>query len=314
MRRLLLLPVLFLLVRCVGPTDDSTQVHDLRVLAATFDPPEIMSPDCTNQQITTFFFLQPIKMKFLIADPKGDGRDIDYTVSACANVNDHKCEDEGDFATLDAGTTQAGEFNFKATLATIILDPDGGSPTPLLQETISQDLYKGLGGVRVPVNLHLTAGDEQVYAQKLMVYSCKFFADQKANVNPVLPGMNLDGQPWDEGVTRTLSGNAPFVMEPPDFSDREEDYIVPSFSLDPINLHEAWKISWHATLGKFSSTETGGVDFSGEGEKHRNEWAPRTEDVIAGQEQDVTFTFVARDGRGGIGWIQRTAHWIPEGK
>lgn len=291
---------------CVGPTDDPSQVHDLRVLAASFEPPELMASSCTSDALAQIAFVRPVKLKTLIADPAGEGREIAYTITACANVNDRKCENENDFIELAAGTTQAGVLEHSFVLAANLL-PDN---VPLLQETVIQDTYKGLGGVRVPVVVKLSAGEELIYAQKLMVYSCRFFADQKPNVNPVLPGVLLDGQEWPEGAVRTLSGTAPFVLESIDFSDREEDYVVPSFGLEPVYLREAWKVAWHATLGRFSSSETGGIDFAGEGERHRNEWSPGPSGVVT-DEKDVTFTFVVRDGRGGISWLTRTARWVP---
>lgn len=301
---------------CVGPTDDPSQVHDLRVLAAQAEPPELQATSCSNDPIAQIPFLRPVKVSWLIADPAGEGRELTYTVTACANVNDRKCENENDFIELAAGTTQAGVLEhsfflvgeFKQGEFRPLLLPD---EVPLLQETISQDTYKGLGGVRIPLVLRIQGGDEIIYAQKLMVLSCKFFADQKPNTNPAFAGFTLDGQEWGENTVRTLSGDAPFVVEPIDFADREEPYIVPSFSLEPVYLQEAWKVAWHATAGQFSSSETGGVDFAGEGERHRNEWALRAEEKDEGIERDITFTFVARDGRGGISWAERKAKWVP---
>lgn len=302
----LLLAALALLSSCVGPTDNASQVRDLRVLAVQFDPPELMAPACSSEALAQIAFVRPVKMKTLIADPKGEGREIAYTITACANVNDRTCDNENDFVELAAGTTQPGVMEHTFVLAANLL-PDN---VPLLAEVVSQDTYRGLGGVRLPVVVKLSAGEEVIYAQKLMVFSCRFFAGQKANVNPVLPGVLLDGQEWPDGSVRTLSGTAPFVLEPMEFADREEDYIVPSFGLEPVALREAWKIAWHATLGGFSSTETGGIDFAGEAERHRNEWSPGTSGVVS-DEQDVTFTFVVRDGRGGISWLTRTARWVP---
>jgi hypothetical protein len=301
---------------CVGPTDDPSQVHDLRVLAAQAEPPELQATSCTNDPAAQFPFLRPVRVSWLIADPNGEGRELNYTVTACANVGDRKCDNENDFIELAAGTTLPGTLEhtfalvgeFKNGEFRPLLLPD---EVPLLQETISQDTYKGLGGVRMPLVLRIQGGDEIIYAQKLMVFSCKFFADQKPNVNPQLAGFTLDGQDWGESTVRTLSGDAPFVVQPVDFADREEPYIVPSFGLEPVYLQEAWKVSWHATAGQFSSSQTGGVDFSGEGERHRNEWALRAAEVEEGVERDITFTFVARDGRGGISWAERKAKWVP---
>jgi hypothetical protein len=260
---------------CVGPTDDPSQVHDLRVLAADAEPPELMDTSCSSDPAAQLGFLRPVRVRWLIADPNGQGREITYSVTACANVNDRKCENENDFIELAKGTTQPGtlehSFNFVGEFKDgefkPLLLPDEVS---LLQETISQDTFKGLGGVRIPLVLKASAGEELIYAQKLMVFSCRFFPDQKPNVNPALPDFLLDGQVWDEATVRTLSGDAPFVIEPADFLASEEDYIVPSFGLEPIYLREAWKFSWHATVGRFAQSQTGGVDLGGEAERHRN--------------------------------------------
>jgi hypothetical protein len=61
-------------------------------------------------------------------------------------------------------------------------------------------------------------------------------------------------------------------------------------------------------MGVMSSYETGGTDFSGGVGGQDNTWKP---DPTATTEQDVTFTFVVRDGRGGESWLTRTAHWTP---
>lgn len=293
---------------CVGPTDSPSQVHDLRVLGVQMSPSELMASSCGSDALAAAAFVRPVRMQTLIADPKGEGREIAYTVTACANVNDRKCENEDDFKLLAEGTTGPGVLEHVFFFAAQLL-PDG---TPLLAETVSQDTYKGLGGVRVPVVVKLSAGEETIFAQKLMVFSCRFFQDQKPNEQPVLPGILLDGQEWPEGAVRTLSGSAPFIMEAMDFTDREEDYVVPSFSLEPVYLHEAWKVAWHATVGDFSSSQTGGVDFAGEDERHRSQWTPSQEVLLAGVETDVTFTFVVRDGRGGLSWLIRQGRWMPE--
>jgi len=33
---------------CLGPQDDPSQLHDLRVIGASFDPPELMAPSCAG--------------------------------------------------------------------------------------------------------------------------------------------------------------------------------------------------------------------------------------------------------------------------
>ena len=329
--------VLFMVVfglSCVPPTDDPSQVVDLRVLAINFEPPELMASNCDallNQSdggeidITGFLaFARPIAMTWLIQDPKGEGREIAYDVKACANQGDFKCENEGDFVELASGVTKAGELKRVLTPGFSFVDvpPDGGigSGTPLLLEVGTQDTFRGIGGLRMPIVIHIKAGSEETYAQKLMVFSCRIFPEMKPNVSPALPGMTYttnesrrvgadDGGVWGESDLPVFAGKDGGIrFEPLPFTHLQESYVVPSFQLKPLGLVESWKISWHADLGRVSPNETGGVGFDGEEEKHRVFWSPL---IAENTEQDVNFWMVVRDGRGGQTWIHRTLHWKP---
>jgi hypothetical protein len=302
-------------------------VHDLRVLATQMDPPEIMitppkqvgcfglfgslagafGGDAGVQSLLPILpYLQPVKMTWLLEDPDGGGRDIDYQISACASENDVTCTGDGGFKVLTQGTTKPGELKFSDALATEQFD-DGGF---LLFNVLEQDTYKGLGGIRVPVVIHVKAGAEEVYSQKLMIYSCQIFPDMKANVQPILPGVTIRGEEWKAGVPKLIKGSdGPPRIEPMDFTSLEEDYVVPSFQLTEVHLHESWKVSYEATVGRFAPGTTGGTDFTGTTDLQITDWRPGNDGGIA--EQDVGFWFIVRDGRGGESWIQRTAHYIP---
>src|SRR4051794_15934495 len=94
-----------------GSQDDPSQVHDLRVLAAQMNPPEIMVTPPMGTSCFGLFgglaqafsggsdaglgallpilpFLQPVNMTWLIEDPDGGGRDIAYDIAACASTSD----------------------------------------------------------------------------------------------------------------------------------------------------------------------------------------------------------------------------------
>lgn len=325
MRRAL---VFIALAGCLGPQDDPSQVHDLRVIAASFSPPEIMAPSCAGllggslldaglpNLLTFAAFAQPIQMSWLVLDPQQ--RDISYTLRACTSQGDLECDDDGGWVPLTEGSFKPGRFDYTAPLGAQFLTGsffDGGQP--LLFEVVNRDTFKGLGGIRVPVVLHVTAGEEQVFAQKLMVYSCKLFDDQKQNVQPVIPGVTVNGADWPEsldgGPTVTIKlGEDDITMVPNDFGALEEDYVVPSYELKAVHLHESWKFSWHASLGRFSPTTSGGTDFSGMLSKPKSDWLPRIDGGTAGlTEQDVDFWIVVRDGRGGESWLERKAHFVP---
>lgn len=330
MRTLSLILVLLSSAACVTGQDDPTQVKDLRVLGMRMEPPEVLMKGCNaglllgslNQAsdggsislppqfaaLLGLYASTPITFTALIADPNGNGRQINYRLRGCANRGDRDCNNEGDFVELSTGKTTAGEL--KLTIAPGIQFLDDGLATPLLLEVINQDTFKGLGGIRVPVVLELAAADtgETIYAQKLMVYTCQFFPNVKQNVTPVLPGIEVDGGVWPEDEVKEFSGKAEVPLLPSDFSALEEDYVVPTLALKPLALHEAWKVTWMTTSGTMSPYNTGGTDFVGTVGRQNAKWKP---DPSATEPQDVEFYFVVRDGRGGNSWTKRRAHWTP---
>lgn len=330
MRALSLILVLGFASACVTGQDDPTTVKDLRVLGMKFEPPEVMMVGCNAQlllgaaaaaadggmvsvppevgQLVLTYASRPLEFKALIADPAGNGRSLDYRLLACANRGDRECDNEGDFVELNKGTTTAGELTVRTTPGLQFLND--GLATPLLLEVISQDTFKGLGGIRLPVVLELSASDtgEKIYAQKLMVYTCQFFPTMKQNVTPVLPGILFNGEPWPEDEVKQLSGRDEFPLEPQDFSELEEQYVVPTLMLSPLQLEESWKVTWTTTSGTMSPYNTGGTDFVGVPGAHRVKWKP---DQVATEPQDVELNFVVRDGRGGSSWTKRRVRWTP---
>jgi hypothetical protein len=304
MRHLSALLGLLLCAACVGPEDTPSNVKDLRVLAMRMDPPELLAEECsTDPAVLADTLVRPVRLTALIPDPAGQGRDLDYTLWACASQDDDTCRE--DRVELARGVTKGGEL-------VIDLFPGPGTSrlgdgTFLVQRILEKDLYSGLGGVRMPLVLWVRGGGEQVYAQKLMVYGCRFFPEMKANEQPQLPDLLLQGEPWVEGVPRELSGPGPFEVNVPELTGREEAYVVPSFELKPVNLQEAWEVAWHTTLGSFSPDQTGGADFGGGVARHRVEWTPPRN----AQAQEVRFWVVARDGRGGMSWVERTVKYTP---
>ena len=297
--------MLSLCAACVGSEDTPSNVKDLRVLALQTAPSELYADTCsTDVTLLAGALVKPVRLTALIADPAGAGRDIDYTVWACASQSDDTCPE--DRVELARGTTKAGEL-------VINLFPGPGAArladgSFLAQKVLEKDTYQGLGGLRMPLVMWVRAGGEQIYAQKLMVYGCPYFPDMKPNELPELPpGLLLQGAPWAEGLARSLSGPGPFLVEVPDVTALEEPYVVPSFQLEPVHLTESWRLSYFATLGSFTPNSTGGTDLGGQQGRNRAAWKP-PRDATA---QTVTFWIVARDGRGGISWVTRTVDYTP---
>lgn len=324
---------LAILGACTQPLPSPTSVVDLRIIAASFESPEVLIAPCDPRLLVSLgssgdasqldpALLQrllaigqrPLTYKALVVDPQGGGRELSYKLRACVAQGDRECDNTDRFVELTSGKRPAGEWTVtldgsspsKPLLGTALL-PDG---QPLLLETLIQDSAKGLGGIRIPVVLEVKASetDEHIYAQKLMVVQCQFFPSMQENVTPVLPGILRNGTPWPEDEVAELSGYGEVRLEPMDFSELEEPYTVPSVQLTPVSLVESWKIAWYTTLGSMSSFETGGTDFNGMTERQRSRWQP---DSSVREPRDVTFFFVVRDGRGGQSWLTRHAKWKP---
>ncbi len=330
MKRALVLSTVLTFCACVTPQDNPTNVHDLRVLGMRMEPPEVLMRGCNVnlllgaaagagdggtimlppqfQALLALYASTPVDFTALIADPTGAGRSLDYRLLACANRGDRDCNNDGDYVELESGTTTGGELKLNVSPGIQFLDD--GLATPLLLEVINQDTFKGLGGIRVPVVLELSAADtgEKIFAQKLMVYTCQFFPTMKQNVTPVLPGLTFDGDPWPEGDVKKVKGKQELPFVAVNFTDLEEDYVVPSLELKPVALKESWKVSWMTTSGTMSTYNSGGTGFDGETERHFSSWRP---DPVDDAEKDVDFFFVVRDGRGGNSWTKRSVRWIP---
>jgi hypothetical protein len=290
-------------VACVDPEDQPSKVHVFRVLGISTEKPELYASSCEQTPEAFDQLAEEITYRALLVDPAGEGRSIRYELWACADTDDTTCSDAASRAKLAEGTTTAGELVLPIRPGAVRV----GEDRLLLERVLEEDPYKGLGGIRMPLVLHVTAGDEEVYAQKLMVFWCPLVEGMKENVQPVLPGLRVDDAPWEEGTPLELSGPGPFLMTSEDVSALEETYVVPGLRLNAITLKEAWEISWHTTLGEFSPQVTGGSDFGGQQGRHRTEWEP-AEGATA---QDVTFWAVVRDGRGGSSWLMRRARWSP---
>ncbi len=318
---------------CIGPEDNPTTVHDLRVLGVSLEPPELMAQSCAAMQVLRTGEIPPDALALLaplaapvtltahIADPKGEGRDIEWELFACARQGDRTCDNADERVRIAAGRARPGDLvvpglrlgacpagqpppSNQSPCRIDVIQPLG-QITPLLLKVFEHDQFKGLGGLRMPIVLSVKAGEEQIYAQKLMVFSCRFFPDMKPNVTPVLPNLLLDGEPIGEGAT--VQGSGPFRLSVPDVSSLEEPYVVPSFELKPVHLVEAWKIAWFTDFGRIAPGETGGVDLGGQESRHRVEWTPGRDSA----ERDVTLWAVVRDGRGGQSWLVRRLKWKP---
>jgi hypothetical protein len=324
-----------LLVLCAltgcGSLDTADQVHDLRMLAMRAEPPEQIfdvppqllaslldggnfgsdSPGTTggtsgSSGISPLPSFQPVTVTGLIADPDGGGRSVHYQFATCARVSDDdaRCHtDDPTFQVLNEGDVVPQQASAEVSTS---FNPD----LNLLLSAIEIDPYHGFGYLPVPVQLTISAGNEQVVGFKRVLYTGALDPSNPpvANLNPIIPTVDVDNHLWAESEVVLLNQRAGYEVEPYLPANLEVQYTKPTFDGTTLTFTESWRYNYFATAGTFSDSETGGTDVFTETQDNINSvWTPRATD---GQ-QDVTFWIVVRDGRGGENWTVRHGHFQP---
>ncbi len=303
---------------CAGPQDDPTNVHDLRVLAARSEPPEYMLEACpaidpsTADQNAIIAALTKLaedylaaapayKVSALVADPQGGGRTLQYDWIACVDTPDSAdviCTDQSPSDVLGSSQGPAGVVTTTFTPSTDLL-------------TAAFETYQGLVlfGVRFMVTLRVKTldGTEVLTGGKRVQLSCQLVPGQTAATNPAFTDISLDGQTWDPAGKPVVGGTTGHTVTPADPTSLEQTYVMPTYTGGSQQLTESWMYTFIATAGHFDNFETGGTDFQGQPVPIENTWGALSTDP----EQDVTFYFLVRNGRGGEAWTTRQAHLVP---
>ena len=295
---------------CLGAVDFASNVHDLRILAISAEPPEVVVPfDPRTGTIDPFLAAtllpKSVKLKALVVDPSAAGRTIHYEFFICPWASGLDCTESDAKVLLGEGDLKGDTAETEIPL---LLNGAPNQPMiDLITEAQKRDPLKGFGGIPVPVTLRVTEGNLVLLGGKRLVVSFPQVAGQKANVNPPPPPVLLDG-------LLLLEGDSPGVKQSPaprvdvfPLRDQVEEYVVPTFQGEPRTLTESWRFSWFSTKGRFSPERTGGA------EQLRQEQVPTdTRLVFAADEApgDFTFYVVERDGRGGEVWVKRTATYL----
>ncbi len=290
---------------CSSPPDRPSSVHDLRILAVRSEPAELqvaLDPQTQQPDLGALLgALAQLKIRALVADPKGAGRAVHFTFTACPKATDLRCEDEdgGPVLALGEGTVDGEEAVWAFTP-----DQTQGLAT-LVQQTIDEDPYKGSLGLWPVVNLRVTAGDEAAVAGKRLVLSAADprFPEIKANQNPPEPQLTFNGVSLPPAQVGVLSsgGKAELDVVPPE-PGAKESYLVLDFQrLSPISLQETFRYAWFTTLGSFSPETTGGSDVVGAVEEPTGTAMSIPSDGGGG----FAIYVVVRDGRGGETWTKR---------
>ncbi len=310
---------------CSTDFEDPTLVIDLRVLAISADPPELLvppDPDLIDEDA-----LVPIRLCALVADP-GASRQLTYEMAACAPTNDKRCTEPDEPVLI------------MPTDAPRVDDPDEAgvpvemcgtlAPSPLLFDVIEQavenDPLGGFSSIAVQVELFVKpsggADEDGIFAAKRAFFGAQLPEERTPNTNPAMAELLLGREGDDEptepvALTRCAADDAqPFEVAsdervellPVEVEGTREDYLLPTFDGGARMFTEVMTYAWYATHGEWGSGVTGGPpDGFGNEPKLETAWrAPEVDEVT-----DVPLWIVQRDERGGLTWYEACARVSP---
>lgn len=286
-----------------GNLDGIDNVHDLRMLGVRATPPEQnIDPNAlavgASQGATS---TAAVQIDALVADPLGNGRTISYTFSTCTllDPNASACLGKSPgYQVLTTGTTAPNQGS--VVISTVFAPSDA-----FVTQALQQDNYHGLDGLRVPVQLSIAAGNEQMVGVKLVVYTPPFPGITNApHNNPNIAGITVDGAPWPNNGAFTFSmAQRPtdgWNIAPVFDGNAQATYQLPSFQGKILTFTESWLFDYFSTFGDFFSlTTAGGFQIaSNAANATSSKWKPADGTAPA----SGTFYVVVRDGRGGENW------------
>ncbi|MFL5311971.1 MAG: hypothetical protein ACJ79H_16185 [Myxococcales bacterium] len=287
-----------LVLGCTPDFQSASQVTDLRVLAIR---QEAVEEDGSSQFADASVdpaahTAQPVRVRALVADGHPQ-KPLVAHARVCSPTDSGRCDDvptfdlEPPFSSPEAAIEQQPVYDLQV-------------PPEVVALALQDDRLKGFGGIRVQLSLEASDGDPHgpAMASKILLYTTA--PDTMRNHNPEVVGLAITRE--GTHVQTVASGGTIAVTPGIEYGLRPllgpggsgvEDYDVVDLTGQTIHLRETPRYS-------FFSTDPIGFD--------RDE----ADEPLAGQPQPVNgiarFTagagtgsmwVVARDGRGGIGWI-----------
>ncbi|HLL54496.1 MAG TPA: hypothetical protein VK447_13170 [Myxococcaceae bacterium] len=328
-----------------GELDTADRVHDLRLLAMRAEPPEQVLPVAFLPDGGVAAYPgagstdggtggdggtapprvpqpAPVTVTALLADPAGNGREVSYRFTTCTALDpDRRCvEGSPRYRVLAEGTVTPSDTGAEPS---VTFTPD----YRLLADLVRRDALDGFGGVNLPVQIEISAGDESVVGFKRVVFQFLPPPLPPRNRNPELQALDYNGTAWEpdatpeffaterpttpplpgtgsgtDGGTQTGTNRVTPRVDPTQF----EEYDRPTFDGEPVHFKESWRYNFYATRGTFSPASTGGGGnaTTGNDRSTSSTWNTLEGQTTAGP---MTVWVVVRDGRGGESWISRRA-------
>ncbi len=310
MVRLLLLGVAATTLAGCGEFETRSIVLDLRILAMTVTPPEvIVAFDPAAPMAPTELELPDVRVCALLANPMPER--LQWTLRACAPTDDGRCDEPGrpQVEIGDGIVDPAGAASVEAC-GTLVAD---ASLLLVLEDAIAESSISGFGGV--PVQLELSAraldapADATIFGTKQVLYSPELPPGRVANRNPTLEAWllrRIGGEELALPLGACDAVEPPVVaagelieLEPVESPGAREDYVLPTFDGDVREFTENLSYDWYATSGDFEAEVTGGTrDFAG------NEPVLYTEWQAPDDAGPVPLWLVQRDERGGSSYYR----------
>jgi hypothetical protein len=215
MRRLTLLLVAVVASACTN-FQDPTTVVDLRLLAVKVEPSEIiLDADLSDPTMPVAANNPMVTVTPLIADPKGGGRAVTYSISACPNnpfaaAPPGGGQGGGAFPSGGARTTVGSALCDEGSDTTWPLEPgpiDAASPTKIgpsidqltaaFMKDVFPDQYGNLHGgfelgMPLTLDIRVDAGDEEIRGVKRVLYWLRRIDDQQVpNEIPTIDSVQM---------------------------------------------------------------------------------------------------------------------------
>jgi len=277
MKRIFTFWIVFMLAGCEGPFAPQTLVERLRILGIQAEPPESGPFD-------------EITLNALVADPQGAGRQMECSWGVCLIDLGYAAKDiacPGPDSYMLEGDCSSARL-YMPDLVEWLAEQGYGPPD--LPEEIPEEYQQE--DPPLFVGLEVLAGSERTSGIKRVTIN---LSGQEPNINPVLLGVEMDGQPLGEQPVSLPFGSqislAPIVDESSRQTYRREG--------EDEDLLEDFLFSWFSTAGEFSERRTI-LDVDSHGERlDINEWTLDGEYTLPGP---VTLWIIVRDGRFGTAW------------
>jgi hypothetical protein len=271
------IPLTLLLVctvcACESPFPPSTLVERLRILGVRAQPPEA---DPFGE----------VQLSALVADPQGEGRPLHTRWAVCLV----------ELGPVSADIECPGGESYP-------IEAEGLTATLSMPDLVAWLAEKGFDLDDLPENLpvddlplyvgfEVVAGSERTRAIKRISVSMSL--NETSNTNPVLVGLEADGQVVSDQVMGLTAG-AEVDLVPLSDEGTRQTYRRKGEEQDRV---EDFLFSWFSTAGEFGDRRTI-LDVDSDGNPlDENEW------TLPEETGPATLWLVVRDGRFGIDWLE----------